>query len=135
MINDSVNRIHTGTQLADQSGAMLTGIADAIAQVATMIEQIAGASNEQSVGIGQVNIAINAIDTVTQENAALVEETSSAAESLRQEANGLLQNMSFFQIGQVSLPITPKTVSIASMKQIAQQSSGLPGSGDEWREF
>ena len=135
LINDSVNRIQAGTQLADQSGVMLSGIADAVAQVATMIEQIAGASNEQSVGIGQVNIAINAIDSVTQENAALVEETSSAAESLRQEANGLLQNMSFFQIGQVSLPITPKTVSIASMKQIAQQSSGLPGCGDEWREF
>jgi methyl-accepting chemotaxis protein len=99
LISDSVARIETGTELADKSGAMLNGITDAIRDVAGMIEEIANASNEQNIGIQQVNKAIDNIDTVTQENAALVEETSAAAESLDRESQTLRNNMSFFKTG------------------------------------
>ncbi len=97
LIEDSVQRIETGTQLADKSGEMLNGITTSIEQVASMVEEIANASNEQSVGIGQVHKAIADIDRVTQENAALVEETTAAAESLNSEAIQLQNNMSFFK--------------------------------------
>ena len=99
LIDDSVNRIEAGTQLADKSGEMLGGITHAIEQVATMIEEIATASNEQSVGIGQVHLAISDIDRITQENSSLVEETSAAAESLNTEAGQLKNSMSFFNTG------------------------------------
>ncbi len=102
LIEDSVDRIYTGTQLADKSGEMLNGIADSIAQVAGMIHEIADASHEQATGIGQVHLAIADIDKVTQENAALVEETTAAAESLSTEADNLRNNMAFFKTGQTA---------------------------------
>jgi methyl-accepting chemotaxis protein len=92
-------RIEVGTQLADKSGEMLSGITGSIEQVAGMIEAIANASAEQSEGINQVHKAMADIDRVTQENAALVEETTSAAESLSREARHLKDNMSFFRTG------------------------------------
>lgn len=102
LINDSVSRIHAGTELADKSGEMLTEMTTSIAQVAGMINQIAAASNEQSTGIQQANIAMSTIDTITQQNAALVEETSAVAKNLSDESERLLQSMSFFTIDDTS---------------------------------
>ena len=99
LIMESVQRIEAGTQLADKSGEMLHGITGSIEQVATMIEEIAVASAEQSTGISQVHLAMNNIDRVTQENAALVEETTAASESLNHEAHKLRENMAFFNTG------------------------------------
>lgn len=97
LITDSVHRIEVGTQLADKSGDMLSGITGAIEQVTSMVKDIASASSEQSQGIEQVHRSIADIDKVTQENAALVEETSAAAESLSTEAHHLKENMTFFK--------------------------------------
>jgi methyl-accepting chemotaxis protein len=99
LITDSVERIELGTQLADKSGEMLSGITGSIEQVANMIGEIASASNEQAIGISQVHKAMSDIDRVTQENAALVEETTTSAESLTTEANNLKESMSFFTTG------------------------------------
>lgn len=107
LISDSVNRIEIGTQLADKSGEMLTGITASIESVAQMIEHIATASHQQSQGIHQVHKAISEIDRVTQENAALVEETSSAADSLKFEAQDLRTTMAFFNTGNQT-PFSPK---------------------------
>lgn len=97
LIEDSVQRIDAGTQLADQSGAVLTSISDSINNVASMIEAISSASQEQAEGINQVNRAIGEIDRVTQENSVLVEDTTTAAQRLNQEATQLSHNMSFFK--------------------------------------
>ncbi|WP_127471572.1 methyl-accepting chemotaxis protein [Thiomicrorhabdus aquaedulcis] len=100
LISESVARIDDGTKLAAQSGEVLQGINQSINGVAQMIEQIAQASVEQSQGISQVHVAIGQIDSVTQQNAALVEETSAAAASLSEQANVLQDDMAFFNIGQ-----------------------------------
>ncbi|MGE4502289.1 MAG: methyl-accepting chemotaxis protein [Thiomicrospira sp.] len=97
LIDESVGRINEGTQLADQSGEMLNGVHTSIEEVVTMIEHIAQASQQQAQGVGQVHQAITNIDQVTQQNAALVEETTASTESLTQEADNLRQNMAFFQ--------------------------------------
>ncbi len=97
LVSNNVQRIEVGTQLADQSGVMLQAIAESIEQVSCMIEEIAQASSEQSQGIEQVHKAMSSIDRVTQENAALVEQTTAAAESLRNEAGSLIENMHFFK--------------------------------------
>jgi methyl-accepting chemotaxis protein len=99
LIDESVNRIGQGTQLASQSGSMLQAINQSIESVTVMIEQIARASSEQANGVTQVHVAISQIDQVTQQNAALVEETTAAAESMSEQADNLRRDMAFFKIG------------------------------------
>jgi methyl-accepting chemotaxis protein len=98
LIQDSVNRVDAGTALADQSGDMLQAIQQEIAQFSEAIAQIATASAEQTQGINQVNLAIANIDKATQENAALVEETTAAAESMSSEANNLRHQVGVFRL-------------------------------------
>lgn len=143
LINDSVSRISNGTQLANKSGEMLGEITSSIEKVADMMGEIARTSSEQSTAIGQVYQAIDDIDRVTQENAALVEETTAAVAQLSQEADALLENVSFFNVGQVQ----PKLKVIAPSSVPAQ--SALPSpikstkalrakttvSSTEWQEF
>ena len=99
LIDESVARIDQGTQLASESGEVLHGINDAVENVTKMIEHIAQASKEQAEGVNQVHKAIADIDQVTQQNAALVEETSAAAESMAEQATDLSRNMAFFKTG------------------------------------
>lgn len=98
LIQESVNRIEVGTNLADKSGAMLQDITAAVANVAGMIDEIAKVSHEQNEGIGHVRAAIAQIDEVTQQNAALVEETTAAAQHLSEQANRLRDSMNFFSL-------------------------------------
>lgn len=133
LITDSVRRIETGTHLADKSGEMLNGITESIAHVAGMVEQIANASSEQAIGIQQVHKAIADIDRITQENSALVEETTAAAESLTVEANNLQENMSFFNTGVSNIAPSPRTP-----KTGRKPSTGLPApkaNSNEWSSF
>lgn len=140
LIDDSVERIDTGTHLADQSGERLIEISDSIKAVTQMVEAISAASKEQSGGIQQVNVAITSIDRVTQENAALVEETTAAAQRLNQEAGQLTINMSFFQTGQLDQAAlrsaTPAVKAVARQpaKRLPALKASKPSS-DEWSEF
>ncbi|UQB42329.1 PAS domain S-box protein [Thiomicrospira microaerophila] len=97
LISTSVERINEGTQLASKSNDALTQINQSIDDVSKMIYQIAQASKEQAEGIHQVHQAIADIDGVTQQNAALVEQTSAAAESMLSQANTLKNDMAFFK--------------------------------------
>lgn len=99
LINDSVERIRTGTELADQSGAMLTKMNESIEQVAVMIADMTLASDHQTQSIKQVNGTVSEMDQMMQANAALVEQTAATAESLSQEAKHLYDNMAFFNVG------------------------------------
>lgn len=150
LINESVTRIDQGTKLASESGEMLDSINAAIEQVTGMIEHIAQASAEQAEGVNQVHKAISDIDQVTQQNAALVEETSAASESMSEQAAVLREDMSFFKTassGTRSLPSAPKAkvatpVSTPKASAPVKKSAGLPApksarmsSSDEWSEF
>lgn len=97
LMSESVERIDEGMALAAESGKVLDEINDAISVVASLIHQIAQTSGDQSEGIRQVHNAIAQIDQVTQQNAALVEETSDASESLDQQAQALQKDMAFFK--------------------------------------
>ncbi|MBD3767821.1 MAG: HAMP domain-containing protein [Gammaproteobacteria bacterium] len=96
LIEASEVRVKAGSQLANKSGVMLNEIEASIKHVTEMVDGVASASAEQSQAIVQVNKAISEIERVTQENAALVEETASASDSLHQEAEALRGNMAFF---------------------------------------
>lgn len=97
LIDESVKRIDEGTRLASESGAVLEGINGSIDQVAEMMGAMARASVEQAQGIEQVHQAITQIDQVTQQNAALVEQTSAASVTMREQADALANNMAFFK--------------------------------------
>ena len=84
--------------LADKAGEAMREIVTAITHVTDIIGEISNASREQNAGIAQVTDAVNQMDQGTQGNAALVEETAAAAESLREQANHLARSVAAFKI-------------------------------------
>jgi len=89
LISDSVAKVNLGTQQAGSAGASMANIVHGAQRVNQLISEIASAAGQQTLGITQVGEAVTHLDTVTQQNAALVEESAAAAESLRQQATSL----------------------------------------------
>ncbi|HEY4368879.1 MAG TPA: methyl-accepting chemotaxis protein [Steroidobacteraceae bacterium] len=98
MIKDSVDKVHTGSELVNSSGTTLTEILDGIRKVSDIVAEISAANAEQSSGIDQVNDAVMQMDQATQQNAAVVEEISSASKSMEQQAHSLVEQIAFFQV-------------------------------------
>ncbi len=97
LIADSVEKVEAGNaQVTGALGAM-QGIVDQVRQVTTLIDEISTATGEQSQGIGQVNGAVTELDRMTQQNAALVEQSAAAASSLRLQAEALTEACAVFQ--------------------------------------
>lgn len=103
LIEDSVRKVQGGSELVNASGERLTEIVTGVKQVADIVAEITAASQEQSQGIGQVNSAVMQMDQVTQENAALVEETAAASRSMEEQARRLLETMAFFKADEAGL--------------------------------
>ena len=98
LIEDSVDKVNTGSVLVDQAGATMEEIVASIRRVTDIMGDIAHASHEQSAGIEQVNQAISQMDQVTQQNAALVEEAAAAASSLQDRAVELVDVVAVFRL-------------------------------------
>lgn len=98
LISESAQQVENGAQLVNQAGDTLNDIVSSVTQVADIISDIAAASHEQSSGIDEINAAIAQMDEMTQQNAALVEENTAAAQSLVHQANDLIKLMDFFSI-------------------------------------
>src|SRR6185295_6896567 len=98
LIEESVQRVESGSHLVAEAGAAMREIVGAVKQVTEIIGTIAAASQEQSGGIDQVNQAMSQIDGVTQQNAALVEEAAAAAASLQDQASQLISAVVAFKI-------------------------------------
>jgi methyl-accepting chemotaxis protein len=98
LIGDSVSKVEDGTQLVAEAGRAIGGIVDRVRRVDVLIGEISAASSEQSAGLGQVGDSVARLDQVTQQNAALVEESAAAAESLRAQADGLSRAVANFRL-------------------------------------
>jgi methyl-accepting chemotaxis protein len=98
LIRDSLDKIDTGTTLVNKSGEALKEIMQSIQELYKTITEIATASEEQKQGIDQINVAVSDLDTMTQQNAALVEETASASEEMANQAQELAGMMERFVI-------------------------------------
>ncbi|MDG6778995.1 methyl-accepting chemotaxis protein [Thiomicrorhabdus sp. zzn3] len=122
LIEETVQRVNQGSELAGESGAMLQQINQSIESVTQMVEQIAKASEEQSSGVNQVHQAISQIDQVTQQNAALVEQTTAAAESMTDQAETLSADMAFFNTGAVAVQPTK----VLESKKVTKPAPALP---------
>jgi len=102
LISASVEKVDSGSRLVASAGETMGEIVGSVQRVSDMIGEISSASNEQSEGIGQVNVTVSELDQMTQQNAALVEESAAAAESLREQALRLAQVVSAFKLSSSS---------------------------------
>ncbi|GLQ48923.1 methyl-accepting chemotaxis protein [Dyella flava] len=150
LINDSNDKVRTGTDLVDQSGKALADIVDSVKKVTDIVAEIAAASQEQSAGIDQVNNAVAQMDEMTQQNAALVEEASAAARAMHEQSSELSRQVSFFRFGDdavvAAAPAKPKAAEImaeteavfAAVRQSAPAARrNVPETADSgvWKEF
>ena len=158
LISNSVEQIDDGTRLVNEAGNAMQSIVAGIQKVTNIINDISVASNEQATGIEQVNLAIVQMEDVTQQNAALVEEAAAAAESMRDQADVLLELVSRFKLDDGKFredqirarrtaalsergPATAPTVSSASSARRVATFSGNPSSKQpralegEWEEY
>jgi aerotaxis receptor len=98
LISESVTKIDTGAKLVNAAGSTINDVVAQVRRVNELVDQIAGASHEQSSGIGQINQAVTTLDHMTQQNAALVEESTASAEHLREQAARMAEAMSVFKL-------------------------------------
>ncbi len=97
LIQSSVESVKQGSRLVSDSGKTLEEIVGSVRKVGDIVTEIAAASDEQSAGIGQINQAVSQMDEITQQNAALAEEASAASLSMKEQADTMIELMSFFK--------------------------------------
>jgi methyl-accepting chemotaxis protein len=153
LINDSVSKVSSGSELVTQAGYTMEEIVNSIRGVTVMMSEISAASAEQTAGIQQVNLAIGQMDDVTQQNAALVEHAAAAAESLEEQAQSLSVTVAQFKMDGYSrnmdqddsifssfrtslLAAPPAKKSTPVKKPVTVNANPIPHSyGDDWEEF
>jgi methyl-accepting chemotaxis protein-1 (serine sensor receptor) len=139
LIEDSVSRVNTGSVLVESAGETMTNIVNAVTRVTDIMGEIASASDEQSRGIDQVGLAVNEMDRVTQQNAALVEESATAAAALEDQASRLKQSVAVFNIGKefvvqaVNVSTAAKNLRSGTPKALAP--AGARSTDDNWETF
>lgn len=97
LVEESISQVDNGSNLVNRAGKSLEDIVNGVQRVTVLMGEIATASREQSQGIEQVNTAVSQMDSVTQQNASLVEESSAAGRTLQDQAAALLKEVSFFR--------------------------------------
>ena len=97
LIGASVEKVESGTLQVNNAGKTMEDIVIQVKRVSDMISEISSATNEQGLGIGQVSEAVGHIDQITQQNAALVEQSAAASEGLKQQATRLAEALSVFR--------------------------------------
>ena len=115
LIDDSVEKVHHGSELVDRAGATMAEIVQSVGRVTDIISEISAASQEQTAGIEQINSAVTQMDQVTQQNAALVEEASAAAQALQEEARALAAAVGTFRL---DAPASPAAAPVAKPARV-----------------
>jgi len=98
LIGSSVDKVEAGGRLVGEAGTTMPDIVASVRRVSDVIAEISRAASEQTQGLGQINIAIGQLDTMTQQNASLVEESAAAAESMREQSVRLAEAVSAFRL-------------------------------------
>jgi methyl-accepting chemotaxis protein len=124
LIKNSLSRVEKGTELVNESGTALENIIASIKKVGTIISEIAAASVEQRQGIDQINVAVTDLDSMTQQNAGLVEETASASEEIAKQSKDILKMMQKFTISQKA---RKRTLAASEHRKIEVRQAAEPG--------
>ena len=143
LIASSSSQVERGVQLVGETGRALTGIVSKVTEIDTLLAEIAVSSQEQATGLNQVNAAVNQMDQVTQQNAAMVEQATAAAAGLRTEAGELSNLVGRFRTEQAA-PV--RRVTVAPLRNPVRQAQGrlavalaqspdAEGDAEGWRDF
>ena len=160
LISESGSQVEKGVDLVGQTGKALEDIVESVSSISTRVSEIARSAREQSTGIAEINVAMNQMDQVTQQNAAMVEQSTAASHSLNQESEELGRLVSKFNTGgnyeaaAASLAATPSAAPAASapapavhnqQKRVASFAASQPAGGgaaaaaqsveDDWEDF
>jgi methyl-accepting chemotaxis protein len=152
LIQDSADKVDQGSRLVNQSGETLRDIVNSVKKVSDIIGEITTASEEQASGIEQINTAVTQMDRGTQENAALVEEATSAAAAMTEQAQQMVDLVAYFRTGeetaQQAHAAAPRSAPAAAPRPMARPASKpaaksnganghakAPPSDSDWKEF
>jgi methyl-accepting chemotaxis protein len=147
LISSSTQQVEQGVGLVGQTGTVLQQIAAQVNEMSTLVGEIAASAQEQSTALGEVNVAINQMDQVTQQNAAMVEQSTAASHSLAGEADQLARLVAKFRLG-VDTATTrsfsaarsqpaQRTVAVLKTLPTGRGSAALAAQSvpDDWEEF
>nr|WP_277396953.1 methyl-accepting chemotaxis protein [Paraburkholderia sp. Ac-20342] len=149
LIEASSGKVQRGAQQAGEVGGTMDKVIEAIGRVSDIVGEISAASDEQSKGIVQVHQAINQIDEVTQQNAALVEEAAAAAQSLQEQAGKMKADVMFFRLGEevssvqqaafketrAAQPVKPQVAKVTAAALPAPVAVAAASNAQEWENF
>ncbi len=144
LIGTSVDRVESGTRLVSDAGSTMVEIVASVQRVSDIIGEVMAAAGEQSQGIAQVNESVATLDQMTQQNAALVEESAAAAESLKDQAHRLANLVSTFRLGAQAPAVAAATIAAvrhAAAAPAPRRTSGAPrgaragASASTWESF
>jgi methyl-accepting chemotaxis protein len=151
LINTSEVQVREGVDLVGKAGSALENIADQVIQINGLIRQISGSATEQAVGLKEINAAVNQMDQVTQQNAAMVEETTAASMTLNDEAQMLKALVSRFRAGAAAMAsaqpaqqtarrdVQPQRAAYQAPRTTARAMPRVAGNTalaqDDWEEF
>jgi methyl-accepting chemotaxis protein len=147
LIADSVAKVESGSSLVAEAGQTMQEIVAQVKRVTDLIGEITAATLEQSSGIGQVNQAVSQLDQMTQQNAALVEQSAAAAQALREQADKLAAAVAMFKLSQAQARQAIATAQASSrapaakaaapkpLPPKAERPAPKPQANDGWEEF
>ncbi len=138
LITTSAQQVGEGVSLVGEAGTMLSRIVSRVGEISALISSISSSTETQSAGLQQVNASVNDMDKMTQQNAAMVEQSTAAARSLAGEAEDLTKLITRFKLGNGATEMkNPAPVSISSSKPAPRISGNLALSvdADDWSEF
>ena len=138
LIDDSVDKVATGSRLVGEAGATMHEVVASVKRVTGIMGEITAVSEEQTRGINEVSEAIRQMDRVTQQNAALVEEAALATASMQEQAGSLAEAVSAFKLDQAAAPAPAARPALArpvvpsvSKRAAAKETQEIPG----WEAF
>ncbi len=145
LISASAQHVGQGVELVGKTGQALDRIVGQVAQISSLVAEIAASAQEQATGLSQVNTAVNSMDQVTQQNSAMVEQSTAASHSLATEAQELSRLVSRFETGRQARSATksptagrvqtPSFVQRHSAPQMKTVGSSAAPQSDTWEEF
>ncbi|EPE7491233.1 methyl-accepting chemotaxis protein [Cronobacter universalis] len=138
LIENSGNRVDAGSHLVREAGETMKEVVGAVTRVTDIMGEIASASDEQSRGIDQVGLAVSEMDKVTQQNAALVEESAAAAAALEDQAGKLNEAVAVFKLNRAqtrAASVAPQASSFSAPAPSASLKAAPAGGSDNWETF
>jgi methyl-accepting chemotaxis protein len=135
LIDNSVSRVNTGSDQVSEAGATMKEIVAAVTRVTDIMGEISSASDEQSRGIEQVSLAVSQMDSVTQQNAALVQESATAAAALEDQSEQLRLAVAAFRLNGKEKAAAPRPTNVKTPQLLRPATASTHSTDSNWETF